>query len=188
MFISTAHLQLDAYPKWYFNIPPNNSEELLRMFEVEVQCNTEYSGNIQPIHISKSIIINRDYSWVVYVHQLVVSSSSSLFIDVPEVLSTSKLPQLVDVLVNSSICPGNNDEVMIDLCKKRKGNFLTIKKDLVAFLHVFGRTKTVRHVLCSLLVKEEARRCSVCMKYRNQLRAMASQSKLQSIVSSRKND
>ena len=38
------------------------------------------------------------------------------------------------------------------------------------------------------LVKEEARRCSVCMKYRNQLRAMVSQSKLQSIVSSRKND
>ena len=124
----------------------------------------------------------RDYSWVVYVHQLVVSSSSSLFIDVPEaeVLSTSTLPQLVDVLVNNSICPGNNDEVMIDLCENRKGKFLTIKKDLVAFLHVFGRTKIVRHVSCSLLVKEEERRCSVCMKYRDQLRAMVSQSKLQS--------
>lgn len=155
-----------------------------------MQCKTEYSDNMQPIHISKSIIINRDYSWVVYVHQLVVSSSSSLFIDVPEaeVLSTSTLPQLVDVLVNNSICPGNNDEVMIDLCEKRKGKFVTIKKDLVAFLHVFGRTKTVRHVSCSLLVKEEERRCSVCMKYRDQLRAMVSQSKLQSIASSRKND
>ena len=76
---------------------------------------------------------------------------------------------------------------MLDLCEKRKGKFLTIKKDLVAFLHVFGRTKTVRHVSCSLLVKEEER-CNVCMKYRDQLRAMVSQSKLQSIVSSRKND
>lgn len=73
-----------------------------------------------------------------------------------------------------NICIGNPDDRFVLLCEQRKGKFLSVTKEVVAFLDDTDAHVTVRHALCQQLVDESSSRCIVCRSYRDRLRAMYS--------------
>lgn len=68
---------------------------------------------------------------------------------------------------------------MVKLCQFRKGQFLSVKKDVVSRLDTNDNgSLTVRHVLCELLVEKDSKsgRCAACSKYRPRLRSIVNKS------------
>jgi hypothetical protein len=70
---------------------------------------------------------------------------------------------------------GNSDSHFVEMCQSKKGQFLSVKKTIVAFLHTrLDGCVTVHHSLCEVLVRVEGKACSACKNYRSRLRAMYS--------------
>ena len=85
--------------------------------------------------------------------------------------------RVIELIDSSNFCIGNSEEKFIELARKRKGKFLSVSGEPIAFLRkVFTasgeeRCATIRHKDCLLLLLT-SEMCSVCEKYRNTLRAM----------------
>ena len=108
-----------------------------------------------------------------------VPSSCSALSDVPLVVSSvDSFLALKNKLQTYKKCIGNPDDQFVSLCKERNGKFLSLKKEVVAFLdNTDAHVVTVRHSLCEQLVDESSSRCIVCQSYRANLRAMHSRGK-----------
>jgi hypothetical protein len=170
-FLQAAKSSLATSPHWYIEDHVDN--EVLRIFQLNhlpLPANAS-----EPIQICRSLYIQENYAWIAYVSGIEVPSSCSLLQAIPEMLSIESFIQLVEVFKSSFICIGNPDDRFVELCEKKKGSFLSVKRSVVVFLHVtVGLGKTVLHVSCELLVNDSDTSCSVCHSYRNRLRAMHS--------------
>lgn len=123
--------------------------EELRIYQLRHHCITDTSK--EPIGVARSLYVTAELSWIIYVHGLRVPFSSNALCDIPEFLTVESFTALLEVLQSSKICPGNPDSHFVDLCQSRKGNFLSVTKSVVAFLHdTVGVLKTVRHISCEV--------------------------------------
>ena len=160
---------------WYVTSRPG---EIVRLFHINHYENTV---NI-PVSVSKTLIVRNDTSWVCVFNGFVVPRSCPILNSIPHLLLLNDFSSLLTCIINSSLCPGNNDKHFVDLCNIRKGQFLSLQKDVVAFIDKSNLSlPTVRHSSCHIVVNNE-KRCAVCNRYRNVLRAIYSSSKKSSNV------
>ena len=118
-----------------------------------------------------------DHTWLVVINGLPAQYSCSSLHDIPEVLTYDSFVELITRLQASYVCTGNRDAHFITLCESKKGKFLSIKKELLAFTDY----KTVRHASCE---REKDHRCTICQAYRPNLRAMYSSSQKSNMATS----
>ena len=97
-------------------------------------------------------------------NSLIVPVSCSAFSTIPAILSINDFSSLLNILFNSTICPGNKDNRFVEFCCNKKGKFLSIKKDDSLLDASDPSFTTVRHTSCDVLVEKE-KRCSICNHY-----------------------
>ena len=158
---------------WFFGDPQDTEE--IRLFHV-AHLESSVDRTNEPLKITKSLIVMADHTWVAFINGLPVQHSCSALHDIPDVLTCESFLELVTRLQTYYTCIGNGDSHFVKMCEIKKGKFLSIKKELVAFIHETDLCKVVRHVSCELLVNKEDQRCTVCQAYRARLRAMYSSS------------
>ncbi len=139
------------------------------------------------VTVIRSIVVNDDYTWCVYVHgHALEHSKCSALTNIPATIrkkeALNKLVRLVDTL---NFCTGNPDEHFLDLADFRKGKFQSVSNSTLAFTdttysvciegHVYSRT--IRTTACEMLV--QGLKCEACQTYRHTLRALHSQWKQQ---------
>ena len=102
------------------------------------------------------------YSWSHHYTYRTISPS------VPEKLSTVSVISLLELLDTGRVCPGHPDEQYEDLAKEKKGRFLSLQGELVAFedegfmVELNGKkyTRTIRTSHCDILIHGE--KCESC--------------------------
>jgi hypothetical protein len=156
-------------PIWFID---GSSSDVLRFFQI---CQTRLSSTTsEPIAIAKSLHIT-ETGWNAFVYGIKVPSTCPLIQNIPQILSLTSFTEVISVFQSCFECSGNTDDRFVQMCQLRKGQFLSVKKTIVAFLHSNSEGHaTVRHVSCEILVNSEGVSCSVCKDYRNRLRAMHS--------------
>ena len=127
---------------------PNSSFAVLRE-QVAGQCDSSWrmiqsDHNIQffIVHvasqptISRSVVINNDLSWSVFVSgKQLASDETPALRDLPKhVASIDDLNALLERVKSSQICPGNPDQDFVDMIAKEGGKFLGADGELVATL------------------------------------------------------
>jgi hypothetical protein len=110
---------------WYVS----RSEKQIRLFII---AHTDQQDQ-EPTKIIKSLLIKNNLEWVLYVHG-VKANKSSLLSSIPSVLTTDSFKELISIVYGSKICSGIINEKYVDMCRRRKGKFCSIKKDVFAFL------------------------------------------------------
>ena len=152
-------------PHWHVESLP---EEAVRLFYIR---HDKSSADV-PIFIARLLIVRNDKSWMCKINGLLVPGSCSALSSIPDTLSIDDFSNLLTILFDYSVCPGNNDDHFVEFCLSRKGQFLSVKKDVVAFVDKAGHSvPTIRHRSCDILVKN-GKRCAVCHRYRTHLRSM----------------
>ena len=154
----------------------NYTSEEIQLFQITRQ----YSRS-PPLAIVRTLLVQKDLSWKVYVGEHLISAESAVLMPFPERLGVASISTILSTLQSANICTGNYDEQFIDLAQRKKGKFVSSLGELVAVLEttpysVVNREEifmTLRHIQCEILLTE-AFICSFCEKYRNTLRALVS--------------
>ena len=130
--------------------------------------------------ITHCIIVNSDFSWLVYIHRNQVDQMRCPALsNVPEKLSSQSLQMLVSLLERFNVCPGHPDKHFVEMGISKNGKFLSKDgKKIVAkvddYSKVFLNGKrydvTVRSSNCELVV--QGSKCASCIMYRDSLRRM----------------
>jgi hypothetical protein len=173
VFKDIAMSVFGSLPNWYVENGCRNED--IRVFQLHHEMSTSSWETQVPIHIARLLIVMNDHSWVFFLNGLCVPCSSPCLQEILVILSTESFTSLIQVVKSGHICPANPDEDFVKLCKQKKGTFYGVTHKAIASLHITEEClETVRHVQCELLVNERGKRCVVCAKYRNRLRAMYS--------------
>ena len=135
----------------------------------------------QPLAITHSVTVQDDLSWKVciYGHYLTAIDKTPLSA-IPQLVDLASLENIMSILDQSVLCPGNPDQTFITMASARKGMFQSRNGNLKASVEqnnsvIFNNmtySSTIRTASCSLLVKEG--QCHSCKQYRYHLRAMYS--------------
>ena len=142
-------------------------------------------SSLEPTKISKSVLVKKDLTWVLFIHGKEANGSPVLS-SIPKILTPEYFMELMDIVYKSNVCNGNADEVYVKMCQEKKGKFCSIKNETIAYLHegypYFDSRdecvySTIRHRSCHLLVTDESRQCSTCSNYRPTMRSMYSRFK-----------
>ena len=137
-------------------------------------------GNFhKPMVIVSMLLIQDNLTWKVYVADSLVPSQSLILKDIPTRVSRNSLPDLLSTVVKANICTGSYEERFVILAHARKGKFLSMSGETVAYLDEsfcvqvdwveYG--STIRHCDCQLLI--EGLMCTPCYGFRNTLRSLA---------------
>ena len=161
----------DLPDTWFTSYVAN---EELRLFEVRRQGNFH-----KPMVIVRMLLIQDNLIWKVYVADSLVPSQSLILKDVPTRVSRNSLPDLLSTVAKANICTGSYEERFVILAHARKGKFLSMSGETVAYLdesfcvQVDGVEygSTIRHRDCQLLI--EGLMCTPCYGFRNTLRSLA---------------
>ena len=131
--------------------------------------------------IERTVSINSDLSWCVYVNgQLINSDRYTLLSKLSKKLSNGEdLITLLDIVLQAQLCPGNSDPEFVELIELEGGAFKGKNQEIVATLDPNAERKTVRRYDCEILCRPtsagvRASRCSSCRKFRNHLRSKKS--------------
>ena len=137
------------------------------------------SVSTQPLLVTHTIVINDDCTWKLTVYGHEISPTCGVLSSIPQHLTACKLQEMVKVLAEINICPGNHDASFIELARSRKGKFFTasgeLKAELQPNIQSCGLPETIRVADCDFVVKDGT--CSKCSGYRSQLRMMLSRYK-----------
>ena len=151
-FISHANLTLPS-TDWFIKCIPG---EVVRVFHIQHQETT--CSLSMPVLVSRCLIVYRDYTWTCKVNGITLPTTSSVCSSLSDTICLSDFSSLLSSLKTSYVCPGNDDSHFVEFCKTKRGQFLSVKKTVVAFLDQFnGNSPTVRHISCDLLVTNEKR-------------------------------
>lgn len=128
--------------------------------------------------ISRSIVVESDFSWKVYVYGKEVSAQScSVLCNFGPEMNLSSLKRLLTVVDKSKVCVGHPESNFVSMLKSRKGEIKTADGAQTAYLdtmtvHLDGNvySETVRSANCELITHEL--KCGGCVGYRNTLRAL----------------
>lgn len=150
--------------------------DVLRLFKLQ---SWPCSSN-QPLTVTFSISIQSDFSWKLFVYGNLITIRNTPLSAMPELADFASVKNMICILDESHLCPGNSDESFLAMAVARKGQFLSSKKEVIASVEAntsvsfnnTSYTSTIRSTSCSILVKEN--QCQSCKKYRDQLRAMYS--------------
>ena len=131
------------------------------------------------------MLIQRDLTWKVYFSDHFVPMENRVLAEYNSTITSETIISLISTLNNAFLCPGNVDSQIIQLAQDREGKFLSQYGQLIAtleknvLLNVDNKQyfATVRHINCEILMSSLAI-CSVCQRYRNILRAMASRANM----------
>lgn len=127
----------------------------------------------EPSTVSKVLNVYKNMEWKVFIYGNRVLSNSSIISDFPSVIHSYRdAKRLLEVLTESGICEGNNENDFIELLGSRGGE---IKNHSTVTAYLDKVSNTVRHRDCSLICSGRSK-CKVCQKYRNTLRALKSKS------------
>ena len=75
--------------------------------------------------LERSVAIDSNLSWNVYIHDKKLLPSDEVSIALPETITSVKdLKQVIDFIDACSVCIGNSDEKHMPLVTLRKGNFM----------------------------------------------------------------
>jgi hypothetical protein len=132
-------------------------------------------------------VVLADHTWVAFIDGLPVNDTCSALLHIPSVLTHDSFVELFTMLNCGHTCIGNGESKFVSMCEDKKGKFLSLKKEVVAFVHETGSSKVVRHVSCELLVRQKNERCSLCKSYRVRLRAMHSSYSRQKLSNNKTN-
>ena len=136
-----------------------------------------------PLTISKILTVKEDLSWEVYVENYCIQANNNPVLNsYPSKITATKFIQLINAVHSGNVCVGNYNEQFIRLARSKKGHFYSVNGKLVAVLEEsfcftvegIDRCGTVRHVKCEVLLVEDKTVCTVCIRYRNTLRALIS--------------
>ena len=155
---------------WYMNYVPDKE---LQYFQVVRQ-----QLNI-PMVVLRLLLISRDLKYQIYIAGHLVSPQSSIFTQLPSIVTTDAVIHMINALHAANICVGNFDDRFIDLARIKKGKFFSCNGGIIAYLdesfclEVNGIThgSTIRHANCEILLSDNEV-CSHCAKFRNTLRAL----------------
>ena len=137
------------------------------------------------------ICVELDLSWKVFVYGKEVSTQScSLMHGFGDKMNSSSFRDLLKVVDNSNICEGNYEDHFVSLVESRKGSIKATNGTVSAYLDesvpAYGAngsvcTKTVRSSHCELMTDQD--KCSNCIAYRKNLRALHARNQKESIQS-----
>ena len=109
-----------------------------------------------------------------------VSQESPALCQLPLHLTPDSVKRVIELIDGSKLCIGNSEEKFIELARKKKGKFLSISGEPVAYFEegvcfktASGeeRCATIRRKDCLLLLLR-SEICSVCERYHDTLRTM----------------
>ena len=133
----------------------------------------------QPLVISHCLTVHNNRSWSLFVfNQPVNAQTCNALKSIPSVVSAEHLQELINLVDRLKVCAGHPDNHLVDMCRNKKGKFLSAKGDVVAVVDEYAPVEldgslfsaTVRNVNCELLV--HGQKCEVCKRYRPTLRSM----------------
>ena len=152
-----------------------------RFNEAEIHCmqlRQQHTGT--PVMLFHLLMIQNDLTWSLHTANHLVSLDCPVLSQQPSHLTPDSAQKLVELIDSCNFCIGNSEEQFIELARKRKGKFLSVSGEPVAYFEedvcfrvATGeeRCATIRHKDCLLLLLT-SEVCYVCDKYRNTLRAM----------------
>ncbi len=137
-----------------------------------------HSEDIQP-RITKSITINSDLTWELFVHSNQVKKCDAL-VDIPMKLNKVHFLRLIASVEKLNVCAGHPEKKFVEFVTNRKGKLLNRKGDIAATIDEFATVKvngelheqTIRSANCQLLVNDQ--KCISCTRYRRTLRVLHS--------------
>ena len=155
---------------WYDSTTQPGQE--IQLFKVQRQSGGE------PIAITICLIIAKNCTWSVYVHDHLVDDCPALH-EIPKVLAKKDASNLMSKLNNLNVRGGQPDSKFVDVCSAKNGQILSRNKQVVTYLDstvcvsADGQiyAKTVRHSECEMLVLGSY--CNKCASYRDNLRAIS---------------
>ena len=131
--------------------------------------------------MTHTLLVNDDCTWKLFIcgHEVKPITDGPLNA-VPVTLNQESFINLISIIDQCKVCPGNPDTHFIELGNSRKGKFETsggeikarIEEGFPVTLKESVYTSTVRNTNCHILIHGE--KCINCHKYRPQLRAMYS--------------
>lgn len=135
-----------------------------------------------PPVVSRSLVVNEDLSWRVFVHDHLIGRENKQLSAIPMHLNSASFKSLIKIVECAKICPGHPNTNYIEMARKHKdGVFLSQNGDAKAKLEVTedasGDTysTTIRTSQCELLIScEGVSRCDACKTYSKTLRALYS--------------
>lgn len=128
-----------------------------------------------------SLLINKDYTWHLFVHSHPLPEQSFVKAEYPIHLDNATTSKLLQRISSLHPCPGNPESKFVLLAKSRNnGKFLSHDGEVVAYLDSIGSVvvdgqsfcDTVRTINCQLLTSDV--RCQECKCYRKNLTAQHS--------------
>lgn len=168
-------LTLSLPAEWMVRLCEHPHE--LQMFEVHRQK----QPNCEPIVVTRSLIIFENLTWEIYIHGHKLDRlQCSAVSNVTDTITFDTFKELLSVITGYNVCCGNPDHKFVEMAEAKKGKFLSIGKNIVAYSDIghcvlvdgVVYPSTVRHSKCEYLVMEM--RCKACSDYRNNLRAIYS--------------
>ena len=156
---------------------PSTLHELNQLIRLPVSWSSQVGDDIryykvysvpctsrQPLVISHCLTVHSNRSWSLFVvNQPVNAQMCGALKSIPSVVSAERLQELLNLVDRLTL---------IDMCRNKKGNFLSAKGDVVAVVDEYAPVEldgslfpaTVRNVNCELLV--HGQKCEVCRTYR----------------------
>ena len=127
----------------------------------------------QPVRISHCVMVDSDFTWSVFVEGLHVEISRCIALkSFPSALDSPTLSQLLKKVDELTLYEGHPDAHFVKMVSAKKGKILSHDGKFVAYVDEVCGSKTVRTCDCELLVS--GNKCSSCLDYRANLRAMYS--------------
>ena len=138
------------------------------------------NGPYSVIIVTRSVVVNEDKSWSVYVFRKKVPDSCYILQGhPPQISGNDELLLIIGRVDEASLCPGNPERQFIELCHKRSGRDDNISTPLVVDIEGKQFENTVRKKDCELLITHTGRYptpqcCNSCSAFRGKLRAVLS--------------
>lgn len=153
---------------WYMHCDTSSGIRLCKIYS--------QSGSTQSL-ITRSISIETDCSWKVFVHTIEVSKCEALS-SIPQLLDDASLAELINIVEQLNVCAGHPEAKFIDFVSKRKGKLLNRSGAVAATIdeyapvHLNGEMfqKTIRTMQCELLIHTQ--KCRSCVNYQRTLRIL----------------
>lgn len=114
---------------WCFNL----HKDELRVFKLHrcITTTTIFNRTHSPVIISISLVIFSDLTWVLHVHEKVLTKSICPVIgSIPQRLTLNAFESLLSILTKCDICIGHHDAAFIEMAEAKKGQFFSPAKQV----------------------------------------------------------
>lgn len=146
-----------------------------------ILCLCKCAATTQPSKFLYDLTIKEDFTWELLIHGCKVKCENLLSSFPDKLTHSNQVLDLVHLLDNATICPGNPDKKFVEMVSSRRKRRVESKSgevvaNVIEGYNVYSDGRefncTVRTTSCTMLIN--GTRCSSCRKFRAQLRSMHS--------------